>query len=154
MPRVMGIDYGSRRVGLAISDPHGRIASPLKTLDHSGNLDRLAACILHLADEWQVDEFVVGLPLNMDDSEGPQARATRAFGRALQERSDRPVHYWDERLSTHTADALLSPAELTSAQRRRRIDPVAAQVTLQSYLDASYSGHPAPDSDRSRKEPS
>lgn len=145
MPRVMGIDYGTRRVGLAISDPRGCIASPLTTLDNNHDLIGLSARVLALAAEWEAAELVIGLPLNMDGSEGPQARSTRTFGQTLQNRTPLPVHYWDERLSTRTADDLLAPAELTHAQRRRRIDPVAAQVMLQSYLDAQVVDKPSTD---------
>jgi len=83
-----------------------------------------------------VGGFVVGLPLNMDGSEGPQARLTRAFGHALQTMTPARVEYWDERLSSAAADDLLSGSELTRAQRKVRHDRLAAQIILQSYLDA------------------
>ena len=132
---LLGIDYGSKRIGLAISDAARRIAMPLSTIDATSDHADNAAAILDVAKEHEVDGFVVGLPLNMDDSEGPQARVIRAFGRQLVGAAEKPVHFQDERLSSATADELLQPAELTHRKHKARRDRVAAQVILQQFLD-------------------
>jgi len=135
MPCFVGVDYGSKRIGLAVSSD-GRLALPLTTLDGRGDVTAQVAGVLATADDYQVDAFVVGLPLNMDGTEGPQAKLTRKFGEELQRASDKTVHFWDERLSSHAAAELLQPAELTRKKKKQRLDRVAAQVMLQDYLDA------------------
>ncbi|MCP4248934.1 MAG: Holliday junction resolvase RuvX [bacterium] len=140
MSQACGIDYGTKRIGLAIGDPVGGVASPLTTIAVRGQVaDQVRAVVAAVAD-FDVAEWVVGLPLNMDDTEGPQAKVTRGFGEALARTSGKPVHYWDERLSSVTADEYLAEAELTRKQRKARRDRVAAQVILQMYLDARTRG--------------
>jgi len=136
MPRFLGIDHGTRRIGLAVSDPGATLASPLATIAASGNLSDEIAAVLSGAKDYEIDAFVVGLPLNMDDTEGDQAKTVRRFGTELGRVSGKPVHYWDERLSSHAAEELLRPAELTRKKRKARLDRVAAQVILQGFLDA------------------
>lgn len=133
---ICGIDYGTRRIGLAVGDLDRRIASPLTTLTISGDLDARVRVVIDAASDFDVTEWVVGLPLNMDDTEGPQAKTTRNFGQRLEEISGRKVHFWDERLSSLTADEYLIEAELTRKKKKARRDRVAAQVILQSFLDA------------------
>lgn len=139
MPRFLGIDHGSKRIGLAVSDPGATLASPLTTVVASGNLSAEVAAMLSCAKDYEIDAFVVGLPLNMDDSEGNQAKTVRRFGAELQRISGRPVYYWDERLSSHAAEELLRPAELTRKKHKARLDRVAALVILQGFLDARTS---------------
>jgi len=136
MPRFLGIDHGKKRIGLAVSDPDATLASPLTTVAASGRLSDQVAAVLSCAKEYDIDAFVVGLPLNMDDTEGDQAKTVRRFGAELGRVSGKPVHYWDERLSSHAAEELLRPAELTRKKRKARLDRVAAQVILQGFLDA------------------
>lgn len=136
MPRFLGIDHGTKRIGLAVSDPCATIASPLTTVAASGNLSEEVAAVLTCAKEYDIDAFVVGLPLNMDDTEGDQAKTVRRFGAELGRISGKVVHFWDERLSSHAAEELLRPAELTRKKRKARLDRVAAQVMLQGFLDA------------------
>ena len=135
MPRFLGIDYGTRRIGLAVSDPGATLASPLATIVSRGDVARDGKAVAAVAREYEVDEFVLGLPLNMDDSEGVQAGLTRVFGDALGVRTGLPIHYCDERLSTFAAEELLRPAELTRKKKKARLDRVAAQVILQDFLD-------------------
>jgi putative Holliday junction resolvase len=132
---LLGIDYGSKRIGLAISDAAQRMALSLETLDATPNTARNVEAIRKVAEEHDVDAFVVGLPLNMNDSEGPQAKLIRTFGQALSKASQKPVHYQDERLSSVTADDLLQPGEFTNKKHKARRDRVAAQVILQQFLD-------------------
>jgi len=136
MPRFLGIDHGTKRIGLAVSDPGATLASPLATIDATGSLTDQVAAVLSCATAFEIDAFVVGLPLNMDDTEGNQAKTVRRFGTELARICGKPVHYWDERLSSHAAEELLRPAELTRKQRKARIDRVAALVILQGFLDA------------------
>ncbi len=133
----LGIDYGTKRIGLAIGDDGTRIASPMTTADARGSLAEQVRCVLGHADAYDVDAFVVGLPKNMDDSEGEQARLVRRFGAELAEQTGKPIHYVDERLSSHAADELLRPAELTRRRRKARQDAVAAQVILDGFLNGT-----------------
>lgn len=135
MPCFLGIDYGTKRIGLAVSNAEATIALPLATLQAGGDLPKNAAAVAAQASEHNVDEFVVGLPLNMDDTEGDQAKLTRAFGAELARMTGLPVHYQDERLSSAGAEELLRPAELTRKKKKARLDRIAAQVMLQSFLD-------------------
>ena len=136
MPRYLGIDHGSKRIGLAVSDPDATLASPLATIAAKGDLSDQIAAVLSCAKEYEIDAFVVGLPLNMDDTEGDQVKIVQRFGAELHRISGKPVHYWDERLSSLAAEELLRPAALTRKKRKARLDRVAAQVMLQEFLDA------------------
>ncbi len=133
--RYLGIDLGRRRIGLAVGDSDSRIASPLETIRPTDINDALRR-LVEFASEYGVDEWVVGLPLNMDGSEGPQAKETRAFADQLAARNIGPVHLWDERLSSYAADERMAQTGLTHAQKARRRDALAAQEILQSFLDA------------------
>ncbi len=137
MPRYLGIDYGRRRIGLAISDPFGTLATPLATLPSSGEPAGDARNVIELADREEVDAFVVGLPMNMDGTEGPQAKLSRTFAAHLETESpNRTVALFDERLSSFAADQVLDQTDLSPAKRKKRRDQIAAQVILQGYLDA------------------
>lgn len=136
MTRYLGIDYGSKRIGLSIGDDQINIASPLHTLVVEGHVKNQVACVRKVEDEYDIDAFVVGLAKNMDNTEGKQAKLCRAFGDALIKATGKKVHYFDERLSTHAADELLRPAELTRKKKKNILDSVAAQVILQCFLDA------------------
>jgi putative Holliday junction resolvase len=134
--QYLGVDYGTRRIGLAISDTVSGFANPLTQLAAKGHALKDAEAVADILREYVVDAIVVGLPLNMDDSEGPQAKITREFGKALESVCEVPIEYWDERLTTHAADALLAQRDnLTRKKRKARRDALAAQVMLQSFLD-------------------
>lgn len=137
--RILGIDYGTRRIGLALSDVRQRLASPCGQVEARGQPGPDTAALVRWieAGDHAVGGFVVGLPLNMNGSDGPQAVLTRRFAAELERRAARPVVLWDERLSTFQAEAYLAAAELSKAARKRRRDALAAQVILQSYLDAA-----------------
>ncbi len=136
MLRLLGIDYGGKRIGLAIGDTESSIASPLAVVQVKGSLSDQVGAVLSCAQPYSVGEFVVGLPLNMDDTEGPQARLTRRFGDVLAHHSGKPVRYFDERLSSVAADELLEQSGLSQKKRKTRQDRIAAQVILQGFLDA------------------
>ena len=134
--RYLGIDLGGKRIGLAVSDPVGGIASPLRTLPVVGTCDRQVRDVIEAGADFDIDEWVVGLPLNMDGTSGPQALAAREFATRLGDATGAPVHLWDERLSSFAADTHMSRTGLTHRQKQRRRDAIAAQVILQSFLDA------------------
>ena len=135
MFRYLGIDYGAKRIGLAVGDSQSRIASPIATVEGvAGHGERVQA-LLKYAQQYGADAFVLGLPLNMDGTEGPQAKEVRRFGDELGARSGKPVHYFDERLSSIAADELLEPAELSRKKKKARHDRVAALVILQGFLE-------------------
>lgn len=140
MTRYLGIDYGTRRIGLAVSDAGGVLASPLTTIDIRGSIADQACAVVAAAEPYDVGAFVIGLPVNMDDTEGPQARLTRTFGDEIMRASGLPVHYADERLTSRAADELMRPAELTRKKKKARRDRIAAQLILQAFLDGLSAG--------------
>jgi putative Holliday junction resolvase len=133
--RILGVDYGTRRVGLAVGDPDGGIASPL-AIYHRRSADQDARHFQRLIEEEQIGRIVVGLPVHTTGSEGQKAAEARAFGRWLAQVTRLPVVFWDERFTTAEAERFMIDAGLTSNQRKARRDMVAAQIMLQSYLDA------------------
>lgn len=135
----MGLDVGERRVGVAISDELGAIATPLATVQR-GPRDREE--IDRLVREWNVSQLVVGMPTGLSGREGPQAALVRAFAAKLEQELDPSVEvvYWDERLTTAIAERSMIEAGTSRARRKERIDAVAAAVLLQSYLDAARGG--------------
>jgi putative Holliday junction resolvase len=134
MKKVLGIDLGDARVGLAISDDLGMLAHPHSTLTVAqGQLtERIAA----LVRERGVDTVVVGMPRNMDGSHGPAAEKTRVFVEALRKLIDVPVLTWDERLTTVSAQRALQEAGRKAKDQKSVVDQVAAQIILQGWLDA------------------
>jgi putative Holliday junction resolvase len=134
MAYLVGVDYGTRRTGLAVSDATGKFVLPLDTVAMRGRAELDAATIVENCLDYDVAGFVIGLPLNMDGREGPQARLTRAFGDALARISGKPVHYWDERLSSFAAEETLRDSDLTRRVRREKTDRIAAQMILEEYL--------------------
>lgn len=135
MPRALGVDYGERRVGLAVSDELGMLALPLMTLPVQ-NSAQVIRDILKLCAEKKVGTIVIGLPLNMDGSRGPAAQAVERFVEELRRHTNLTVKVWDERLSSRQVERMLLEADLSRSRRKKLIDKLAAQVILQSYLDA------------------
>lgn len=135
MGRILAIDFGTRRVGAALSDPRGVIASPLETYERrTPALD--AAHYKRLVEEEGIDRIVVGLPLHTSGGEGTSADLARAFGRWLDEVTGRPVTFFDERYTSVEADSILGTAGLGKKDRKAKRDMIAALVLLQSFLDA------------------
>jgi putative Holliday junction resolvase len=134
--RALGLDLGTKRIGVAVSDRSGTIASPLVVLSRatSQRLDHLA--IRTIVEEEEIDVIIVGLPLNMDGSAGNAAVAARAEAERLTTVVSVPVHVHDERRTTVVADRVLIEQKLKAQARRRVIDKVAAAVILQSWLDS------------------
>ncbi len=132
--RLIGIDLGTKTIGLALSDVERRLASPLETIRRS-KFSADAARLLKHAETHDVGAFVVGLPLNMDGSEGPRAQSTRAFVRHLGDLTERPCVFWDERLSTAAVTRALIAQDVSRAKRAEVVDRLAAAYILQGALD-------------------
>lgn len=137
--RTLAIDLGARRVGLALSDEGGRFATPLEVLTVASPEHALSLVLPVIAKE-SPDQLLLGLPLNMDDSLGPAARSTLAWGRSLAEKSGKPVVYVDERLSSFAAEQTLNDRRragenLTRKKKKQQLDAVAAAGFLQQFLD-------------------
>ncbi len=131
---LMGLDLGTVTIGLAVSDTGRRIASPLRTLRRT-KFAADAAAVLAVAEERGIGGLVLGLPRNMDGSEGPRAQSTRAFARNLARLTPLPIAFWDERLSTVAAERALLEADASRRRRAEVIDHVAAGYILQGLLD-------------------
>ena len=134
--RILAIDPGSVRLGLAISDTERRLASPLTTYTRRDPVQD-ALYFKKVVETEEIASLVVGLPIHEDGSEGAQAKAARVFGAWLQEVTGLPVVFYDERFTSFEADAALLEAGLTKKKRKARRDRVAAQILLQTFLDAS-----------------
>ena len=133
--RALGVDPGSKRIGLAVSDLSGTIASPLTVLQRSKSRQHDLSEIARIAVEEAADVIVIGLPLSMDGSQGKAAKAAIAEGRRLATLVDVPIEMHDERLTTVTAERSMLDAGLNAVERRKVVDKVAAAIMLQSWLD-------------------
>ncbi len=140
--RVAGVDFGTVRIGIAISDADRKIASPLENYTRRGT-EQDARWFRRLIDEHEVVLFVVGLPLHMDGRESEKSLEARRFGDWLAETTGLSVEYFDERLTSHEAERLLIDAELTHKRRKKRLDMLAAQIILRGYLESGNGGRGA-----------
>jgi putative Holliday junction resolvase len=139
--RIVGIDYGHKRIGIAVADNEVRIATPLDTYERKNpTLD--AAYFQRLAKEEQAILFIVGLPVHTDGRESESSLAARRFGVWLHELTQVPVEYFDERYTSVEAESILGAAELTKKQRKARIDRLAAHILLTNYLESSHPHDP------------
>lgn len=134
--RALGIDLGTKRIGVAVSDRTGTIASPLTVLQRSGSVRRDHDAIARLVAEEEAEVVVVGLPLNMDGTAGPAAKAAVHEAEALATVVGVPVVTFDERRTTVAADAAMMEARMRAQARRRIVDKVAAAVMLQYWLES------------------
>jgi putative holliday junction resolvase len=134
--RAVGLDIGTRRIGVALSDSAGTLATPYEVVERAGDRRRDHQRIAAIVDEADAEVVVVGLPLSLDGSRGPAARAIVDEADELKASLTVPVVLWDERLSTVEAERRLRTAGLTGRARRRVVDQVAATVILQSWLEA------------------
>jgi putative Holliday junction resolvase len=140
--RLIGADLGAKTIGLALSDVERRIATPLATIQRT-KFVKDAARLVALMEKFDAAALVIGLPLNMDGSEGPRVQATRAFVRNLAPLSARPCVLWDERLSTMAVTRSLIAQDVSRAKRARAVDRMAAAFILQGALDRLRSLGPA-----------
>ncbi|MHB8203763.1 MAG: Holliday junction resolvase RuvX [Desulfomonilaceae bacterium] len=132
--RALGLDMGSKRIGVAISDQSGIIAQALETIA-STNPERDLRRVLEIVSDYDVTEIVIGVPYNMDGSEGHQVEKIRKFKDLISGNVTVPVYEWDERLTTVAAERALLEADMSRAKRRKVIDKVAAALILQGHLD-------------------
>jgi putative Holliday junction resolvase len=133
--RLMGLDLGEKTIGIAVSDPGHMIATPITTIRRS-KFTEDARQLLKLVDERQVAGLVIGLPLNMDGSEGPRCQSVRQFASNLAKLRDMPMMFWDERLSTVAVTRDMISADLSRAKRAKIVDESAAAFILQGALDS------------------
>jgi putative holliday junction resolvase len=132
---LLGLDLGSKTIGVAISDITRQIASPVETIARK-KFTEDAQRLLAIAQDRKAGLIVLGLPLNMNGSEGPRAQSTRAFARNLGKLTPLPIHFWDERLTTAAVERMLIDADASRARRAQIVDKLAAAYILQSALDS------------------
>ena len=133
--RCLGVDLGSKRIGIAVSDSNGTVATPIDVVHRSGDRVRDHRAIAALAEEWEVELIVVGLPLQLSGEAGSAARAALAEVEELRDVTGRPVETYDERLTTVTAQRSIIEMGLSAEARKRSVDKIAAAVMLQAWLD-------------------
>jgi len=133
--RLMGLDFGTKRIGVALSDEMGWTAQGLTVIQRKGN-EKDIERIGRLVEENQVEGIVLGLPLNMDGSEGKSAEMVRKFAALLEDRLQVAVHLWDERLTSWEAEGILKEAQVKPRKRKQVVDKLAASLILKSYLEA------------------
>lgn len=131
--RILALDYGTKRIGVALSDELGWTAQPLETFERR-TLDRDIAHIASLIQSHEVGKVVLGLPLQLDGREGPAIQAMREFATKLEQGVSVPIVLWDERMTTKAAEDLLIAADVSRKKRKGTVDRVAAAILLQSYL--------------------
>ena len=138
MGRILALDYGERRIGLAVSDPTATIAQPLPTITRRTGRRPPYTRILEILREWEAQAVVIGLPIESSGEEGEPATNARSFGDEIERRSGLRVEYWDERFTSARAEREISRLGLSASARRQkeRVDALAATLILQAYLDA------------------
>lgn len=138
--RVMGLDVGSKTVGVAISDPLGFTAQGLEIIKINEETEEFGfERLSELVKEYRIDKFVIGLPKNMNNTSGPRVEASQAYGEKIKELFQLPVDYQDERLTTVQAERMLvEQADVSRGKRKKVIDKLAAQLILQNYLDRMF----------------
>jgi putative Holliday junction resolvase len=133
--RYMGIDLGTKYIGVAVSDESGTIAQAREVVERTSNKDAIKR-IKEIISEYDVQEVVIGLPLNMNGSQGSRADDSVRFAERLAEATDLEVRLWDERLSTKEVTDVMIKASVRRDKRKKKVDKLAAQLILQSYLDS------------------
>lgn len=142
--KILAVDLGTVRTGLALSDASGFLAVPLYTVTETG-LKKLVQTVADLAAEQGAGQIVVGHPRNMDGTRGESASRAEAFAAMLEKKSGLPVHLWDERLTTVSAAGYLNAGNVRGDKRKELVDTVAATVILQEFLDARRSAEAKPE---------
>ena len=138
--RIMGLDVGSKTVGVAISDPLGFTAQGLEIIQIDEEKEQFGfERLTELVEQYKVDKFVLGLPKNMNNTSGPRVEASKAYGEKIAQLFQIPVEYQDERLTTVAAERMLiDQADVSRRKRKKVIDKLAAQLILQNYLDRNF----------------
>ncbi len=138
--RILSLDVGTKNIGMAVCDPLGITAQPLPTIRRKGDL---CDDLRHLDDavrKYQVERIVVGLPKNMNGTEGPSCLMAKEFAAAVEQETGLPIVYWDERLTSKMAESAMLEADLSRKKRKQEVDSLAAILILQNYLDYLRSG--------------
>lgn len=143
MSRVLGIDFGLKRIGLALSDPSKLIASPLKTLYAAKTLEQTIVLLIKEIEELKsskkiIDTIVMGLPLLLSGKDSDTTRTVRQFATLLETASDLPLFLWDERLTTTQVENILKEDKMSRKKRTKHLDTMSATLILQTYLDRNY----------------
>jgi len=141
--RIAGLDFGTKTIGVALSDTGQTIASGLETIRRT-KFKNDGARLIEISQEHEILGFIIGLPLNMDGSEGPRVQSTKAFARNLEQLTQLPLVFWDERLSTQAAERTLLEADSSRKRRKEVIDKLAATYILQGALDRLQALRTAP----------
>jgi putative Holliday junction resolvase len=136
--RILGLDFGMKTIGVAVSDPFGWTAQGLEIIrrEEENNLKKSIARLKEICDEYGVESIVLGYPKNMNNTEGERVEKTRTFKKRIEKELKLPVELWDERLSTVGAERVLLEADVSRAKRKKVIDKMAAVFILQGYLDS------------------
>ncbi len=134
--RILGIDYGEKRLGLAVSDATKTVAQGLETLVRTEDLEKLFGRLGEVIQKHEVSECVIGFPLHMNGTRGEKAKEAETFAELLKKRFGLPVHLWDERLTTVSVERELSRWKISVPKRKKLLDRISAQFILQSYLDS------------------
>lgn len=137
--RIMGLDIGTKNIGVAVSDETCTLAQGRETISNSGR-DKICSRIEELIEEYKIEEVVVGLPVNMDGTEGKKAEESRKWAELIKDKFRINVVLWDERLSTKEAEDIMIVADMSRKKRKKKIDQLAAQLILQGYLDRRNRG--------------
>ncbi len=135
MKRIVGIDFGLARIGVALSDPSKIIASPIKTLQNKRTLEETVKDLLEALKDYSIEEIVVGMPYRLNGKIGFSADEVLHFVEALKKQTDLPIQTWDERLTTSQTERVMKSAKLSRKKRVKVIDAACATLILQSYLD-------------------
>lgn len=134
--RILGLDVGEKRIGVAISDPFGWTAQGLMTIHRTNSEKKDLEAIVEVIKEHEVTSIVIGLPRNMNGTYGPQTENIRLFAEKLAQKTPVKIDFWDERLTTVVAERALIEADVSRNKRRKVVDKVAAVIILQNYLDS------------------
>lgn len=132
--KIMAVDYGDARTGIAVCDRTEFLASPVGTIEER-KFETLVSKVAYMAKQYEVGEIVVGLPLNMNGSKGPRAEKAEIFANALNQATDIPVNMWDERSTTVSAHNILNETDVRGKKRKAVVDTVAATIILEAYLE-------------------
>ena len=140
--RILGLDYGSKTVGVAVSDPLGLTAQGVEIIrrEKENHLRKTYSRTEELIEEYSVDLVVIGLPLNMDDSEGERAKLSREFGEGIERRTGLKVEFQDERLSSFEAEEEMASLGIKRSDFKKHVDRIAAQIILEDYMRAHNIG--------------
>jgi putative Holliday junction resolvase len=135
---LMGIDYGVKRIGIAISNPERTMSVPLTVIEVKPDSSHLKA-VEKIANDYKVEEIIIGMPYNMDGTEGDSSKKAMAFSELIKTRLEIPVKYYDERLTTFEAHNLLASINMDNRKRLKVVDSLAAKIILQGYMDLNRS---------------